>query len=691
MHLIGTDAQNTREISTGWIRFLVQCQKDFKLWIVLIAFMSSARLGILLFFRQHWATGTGLWDLIKALLQGSRYDMQIVTVFILLLMLCGLIISLRFCKASLDECPLLDHLRRIMAVFFICTTTLIFAIDIGFFKEYHSQFNHFIFGLVYDDRRAILSTIWKSYHPITTLMGSMLVAAFWCFIALRFSRRAPISGLRLADMPWSLPLKLSIGALLLMAVVTCARGRASSRPLQMGDAAVVADRCLNAWVPTPYHVLNRAINNWRSLRRSAGLSVFIPDGDLRAAVDSVFPVLAEKGRVEDCMERKAPGTAKPPRHVFLVVMESFDAWALMDRWRVLGITEQVAALGREGVMVTDFLPASTGTMTSLSSLLTGLPDVGVHTPIQANAQKPLPSSMAAIFKRLGYRSRFFYSGYLSWQNLGDFCKAQGFDEIYGGGHIGNPEGKDWGVDDEELFAFVLRQLKDDAPTFNVILTTSNHPPYQVDVDAKGFPMKEISTAMGLEPAGGMNRRLMGHLWYADRSVGQFVRSLEERLPRTLVALTGDHWSRHTPTANPSFYERSAVPFVLHGPEVLAGVRAPAGACGGHLDITPTLVDLCAPKGFSYASFGENLLQTRQHCGLGNWRAIGPGWILNLEEPILQWQPTTGKMPEALKDSAAVSQYHRTVCALAWWRLMCGEELPGGKIMPSVSLRTPPPE
>jgi CTP synthase len=35
------------------------------------------------------------------------------------------------------------------------------------------------------------------------------------------------------------------------------------------------------------------------------------------------------------------------------------------------------------------------------------------------------------FKRLGYRTRLFYGGYLSWQRFGIFARDQGADEVYG--------------------------------------------------------------------------------------------------------------------------------------------------------------------------------------------------------------------------------------------------------------------
>jgi len=654
--------------ATGWNRFLVQVQKDLSLWLVLVAFLGLMRLGILLAFRSHWEPATGLHDLLAAMQRGARFDMQIVTLVCLFSLLMSIACGLR------DWTRARDRLRAGLGLVFVAVMALVMAIDVGFFREYHAQFNHFLFGAVYDDRGAILSTIWASYHPLLNLGAALVIALAVGRLALKAVKRPIVGAASLARWRWPLLLRVALGLVLTVLTVTGARGRATSRPLQMGDAAVVADRCMSAWIPTPFHALGDAYGNWKDMQDVNGLAAFIPDGDLQGAAAAAYPEVGRRSRIDDYLMHSAPGAAKPPRHVFLLIMESYDAWPLMERWRPLHLTDQVAALGAEGILVTDFLPIGTGTMASLAGILTGFPDVGVYTASRASARQPFSSSPAAIFKRLGYRTRFFYSGFLSWQHIGEFCAAQGFDEVFGGGHIGNPKGKDWGVDDEDLFSYALRKVDDDVPSFNIILTTSNHPPYQVDVDQKGFPLSEIPAWTGFDPAGGFDRRILGHLWYSDRCAGNFIRAAEAKLPRTLVALTGDHWSRRSMTARPTFYERSAVPFLLHGPQVLAGVTRPLQAAGGHLDIAPTLIELCAPEGFQYPAVGENLLRPRRHWGLGSNRIMGSGFLMELNGQGTKLFPTTGAQASEPGDLGPLAAWYRTANGLGWWRLMRGPEL-----------------
>ena len=61
------------------------------------------------------------------------------------------------------------------------------------------------------------------------------------------------------------------------------------------------------------------------------------------------------------------------------------------------------------------------------------------------------------------------------------------------------------------------------------------------------------------------------------------------------------------TAAPPLLERKCVPFVLYGPKHLPEFARLAP--GVHSDIAPTLVRLCAPKGFPFATFGVDLFST----------------------------------------------------------------------------------
>jgi phosphoglycerol transferase MdoB-like AlkP superfamily enzyme len=242
---------------------------------------------------------------------------------------------------------------------------------------------------------------------------------------------------------------------------------------------------------------------------------------------------------------------------------------------------------------------------------------------------------------------------------------------------------EWGVPDADLYRFVAENLSDDRPTFDLVLTTSNHPPYDVDVWAEGWPVREIPAGMevGFE-ASGIPLREIGHHGYADREMGRFVREISARSPTSLFAVTGDHFSRRFPGAHPSLWERTAVPLLLYGKSALRGRSLAPGAIGSHHDIVPTLVELVAPAGFAYHAIGRSLFSTeRAPFAIGPLgRVLGRGWIADLRHDVA-WEPLPGEPgvpgasggPIGAPDLAAARSARGDFLGVAWWRIRFGPD------------------
>ena len=236
--------------------------------------------------------------------------------------------------------------------------------------------------------------------------------------------------------------------------------------------------------------------------------------------------------------------------------------------------------------------------------------------------------------------------------------------------------KEWGVDDEELFRFVLEHSGTE-PTFNLIMSTSYHPPYNVDLESKGFDANTLKS----DPLGARHStealRVLGHLWYSDKCVGDFVAEGERKLERPVFAITGDHYSRKQyVSARPThtLYEQLSVPLVIYGRKALEKVSFPAPLAGSHLDIVPTLVDLAAPRGFEYHAFGHDLLdQSKPEVGFGVNAVIGPNFILKINDPD-HVENLHGQSAVDV-DGKELALRYRQLHALGWWRAMKGNQLP----------------
>jgi phosphoglycerol transferase MdoB-like AlkP superfamily enzyme len=235
---------------------------------------------------------------------------------------------------------------------------------------------------------------------------------------------------------------------------------------------------------------------------------------------------------------------------------------------------------------------------------------------------------------------------------------------------------EWGVEDEQLFRFVLDRTGSE-PTFNLIMSTSYHPPYSVDVEKKGFDPNVVKSASLGARLSADQLRVLGHLWYSDKCVGDFVSEAERKLDAPVFAITGDHYSRKQYVyARPThtLYEQLAVPLVIYRPKLLENVHHPATLAGSHLDIMPTLANLAAPRGFEYHAFGRDLFdESEGQVGFGCNAVIGPDFILKINDPDhvedLHGQPAKDV------DGETLALRYRQLHALGWWRSMKGNQWP----------------
>jgi phosphoglycerol transferase MdoB-like AlkP superfamily enzyme len=651
----------------GWDRFIAQLKQDLKQWLFFMLTLSLFRTVLVVWFRDKIEQTTPWTDIVNTFLNGMRYDGMAATYWILIPFLLS-----QLCRIA-DLEALADRVRSYFGAAFSVLTAILVVVTIIYFKEYNDQFNHFVFNLYYDDTKAIIATIWTGYPVISGLL--MISVLSYALLALQRRLR---KGDRRQARHRPLLLRILFSVVVVLLVVIALRGSYGHRPAKLEDAAVTKDPFLNKAVLNPYTALMYAYGAHRKLASTtSGLEAFLPDRDVRKAAQSVFHTPASFDNLDDYLRKTAVGHSnKTPKQIFLVVMESYDAWPLMEKYASLGLTRELAKLANNGIWVTDFLPASDGTATSLAAIISGLPDANVVTNYQQSSRTAYASSIAESFKRLGYRTRFFYGGYLSWQKLGDFVTAQGFEEVYGAAHIGSwASHNEWGVEDEALFDFVIRTVGAAAaePSLNVILTTSYHPPYELDVYGKGFPLHAVPEQLASEFDNSVTLKMLGHLWYADRSIGEFVRKIERTCEAPLFAFTGDHYGRKFINTHPGPFERSAVPFILYGRDVLRNVARPKQAAGSHIDIGPTLIELTASRGFSYFSLGSNILdRKRPPLGIGRDSVIGPGFLADVYASSSRFYPLPGKeLPQQLPDMSSLRSLHHNLHGIGWWRITQG--------------------
>ena len=260
----------------------------------------------------------------------------------------------------------------------------------------------------------------------------------------------------------------------------------------------------------------------------------------------------------------------------------------------------------------NFMPNGDFTSTAITGMVTGLSDVNIRVNYQPRTfEEVYPTAMAAPFVELGYKVDFWYGGVPSWDNINKMAIAQGFNNFYGYPDYHAPKQNAWGTTDKQLFDALDEHLANEPPTVHLIMTTTNHPPYNLNLTAEGYDTTKVISELNQLPNITDAKNLaveLGHYWYMDRAATQFIKKVSERYPKSLFVITGDHAVRCDPGTHPTLFEHQSVPFVLYGNGVKRDIL-PLDVVGGHTSIVPTIIELIAPKGFTYYSIAPPLTKS----------------------------------------------------------------------------------
>jgi phosphoglycerol transferase MdoB-like AlkP superfamily enzyme len=342
------------------------------------------------------------------------------------------------------------------------------------------------------------------------------------------------------------------------------------------------------------------------------------------------------------------------------------------------VVENGRRLAEEGLHVKAFLPSTDNSLGSYLALTSGLN----HT--SHFRQREFPTSLPHVFNQLGYATRLFVGDSATWQHIEDLASQEGFAEFYAAGAIVNNGrlGRQPRAHDPELFAFVRHHLRHGKPSINVIRTVSNHGPYEINLEEEECVLPTLP--IDLKALSNKEEQVLltrlGHLKFSDKCLGRFVEQVEAEFPNSLFAITGDHFGREFINTRPTEFEGSCVPLILYGKQVLAGIELPEGVAGSHLDITPTLVNLVAPRGFRFASLGVDLLAPRREfLGISESHAIGQDFIVAFRDrPVVEPLPWTDQdLPgyrEADENLARLTRAFEAFNGLSSWIVRQGEQV-----------------
>ncbi|MBY0515555.1 MAG: sulfatase-like hydrolase/transferase [Bacteriovoracaceae bacterium] len=567
---------------------------------------------------------------LKAMFLGFRYDL-IPVAYVLTVPYILTLIGFAFPRDGYLK--FLPWFHRVWNFFFIFILVSLMVCDLGFYSFFQDHINILFFGLWEDDTSAVLTSIYKNYNVF--LWIPMILAGLglnWWLLGKWFKKER-------IDLFYSQPFaREELGLIFSASLVLIAflgRGNFTRLPLSIEDAHISDIESINELSVNGAIALNRAYKirkefgkeEVRYLTQQGYTQLSTAVSDLLTYRNATPPVNGWTGL--DDLKKKTnlnPAAVANPPHVILVVMESFGSmWWPFEK--EMPFLDSLRPHTEQDYLFLNFLSSENGTIGSIVSVATGLPlRPGARFLSEGEYMRTqLASGAHWPYKQAGYNTRYLYGGKLGWRQLGSYLQSQGWDQLEGAEQLTDKmnllsikesdRGNEWGIFDEYLFKYIEQEIKvATKPQFFLVLTTSNHPPYETPSTFKQNGLSKIPESMKnlftKTPDEVLQR--FKTMQYSNRQLGDFITKIKsgDLKDKTVIAATGDHsfWIGKD-EGKPGLIKKYAVPFYIYLPDALKPASWNPKNWGSHIDMLPTLYERTLSE-VTYWSFGQDMFAAR---------------------------------------------------------------------------------
>ena len=648
--------------------FFKNIQNDLKLYAYLMAVIFFFRLYFLIYMHGYIGNTTPISDVFMALWTGFRLSLKTAGAGVLLVFLIYTIPSLMIKRIALI------NFRYYFGCFYTFLLTILFQARFPYYEEFHVGFNQNIFNGIKDDTYAIFVTLVQEYSLISRFLLAILLTYFLCKILKKILSTKTICFPRNISKNKIFIVKISIVLFIPLFMLFMRFGGSFNYTYSVNweNAGKTRDSFLNELILDDIQALYRA-NTINKQMREGNISLIKKDELINFLVKRNININSKN--LDDYLLKKAKGNIiEKPKHIFIIMGESYAQWPIMSKYEKLEVAKGIKGLiSKENSYYTEnFLPNGTFTSMALIGMITGFNDINIYANHQPLTYKEVfPTSMANQFKKLGYKTSFWYGGFPSWERLEDFSKAQGFDEFHSCVEFdGRPENI-WGSKDALLFKALEDNLVKEEATVHLIMTVTNHPPYNLDLASENIDENKIYNSLinNYNIDDKTLAKELAHYQYMDREISSFILNVSANYPDSLFVVTGDHADRTNIGKNPTMYERYSIPLLIFGKGINKKIL-PSNVAGGHTNISPTIIELIAPKGFEYYSIAPSLT---------DGSAVGFNkdyWISNGKIGRIDNEDTEDFFGEKIEitNKSEINEIISEYRTISWWRLMRGKFL-----------------
>ncbi len=477
--------------------------------------------------------------------------------------------------------------RRLIVGYGAAVTSLALLTEVvgaAFFLHFNARLNAVAMDY-FGHFREVAIYLWNAY-PIWLLAVGILLVPCGCYLAFRWvfwrggrPRCSPLGRVGLA---------VVLTGLCLLSL----RGGVEPQPRGSGSAYFSQNNVVNQISLNNIYTFAQAA--WLQWEDNEAEQELYPLPSPDEAFATAQAMLLQDG------DKPAGGQANPlwrmsrtnrPRqelNVVVIVMEGMAGSPVGALGHTPSHTPNFDALCRQGLFFDRMYAVGQRTSQGLVGVLCGFPDLNGQSVLKRLRSQGVFLTLPQQFANRGYHTIMLYGGDTKFDNMRAFFGAGGIREFVDQPKIlaepiqpqELPPGN-WGLPDEVIFRHAdqkFRQLdQDDQPFFAVILTVSNHEPYDVPLDRTTMLPHDTEA-----------RRCLNAYRYADWSLGEFFRQARqaEYFRRTLFVLVADH-GRDRDLTQILDAPGHRVPCLFYNPDLLRSETV-STVCS-QTDLAPTLL------------------------------------------------------------------------------------------------------
>jgi phosphoglycerol transferase MdoB-like AlkP superfamily enzyme len=466
----------------------------------------------------------------------------------------------------------------------------------------------------------VATTLIKVYALQLTI-GFVAIAVvsvtFWRASRTVGSFTRPLSGLT----------RCLLAPLVLGLIFLGARSTLRRKPANISTAAFSSNHLANEFaLNSAYSVVYAA---YRLLRHEKNPSLIYGKMDQAEILSRVARRTHLAGEpIEDeipfLQRQKSPYKYDRPPNVVIFLQESVGA---VDVGCLKGpdITPNLCRLRNEGLWFTDLYATGTRTVRGIEATLSGFLPTAARGVVKLGLAKNDFFTAASIFKAHGYATEFMYGGMSNFDEMRGFLLGNDFETIYDQPTFENPAFVGtWGVSDEDLVRKANEVFRNhgEKPFFSLLLSTSNHLPYE-------FPDGRIE--LFEQP----KQTHFNAIKYADYAIGLLIElaKKEKYFENTIFLIVADHNS-HVRGNDFVPISKFHIPGLMIGPNI---PQREINLLSSQIDLLPTLLHFSGLEAV-HPLVGRNLMTLPPNTPGRAFMQFGENNAYQIEKDVIVLRP-----------------------------------------------------